>query len=199
MVVIKLVNFYSNKFINILTLIISIIIFFSINYFINIFNKENLAQEPQIKISQEEKIQEKNPNLNNIEKITNKDDNWYIQIQSISLKAPIEESTNMNILEKYVGHFEETATSVGNIGLAGHNLGYKNNYFKNLNKIKKGDEILYKYKEFENVYVVNIIKTIKNTNWSYLESTEDNRITLITCIDGKPEYRLCVQATEKRN
>ena len=105
----------------------------------------------------------------------------------------------MNILEDYVGHFSETSLTVGNIGLAGHNKGYKNNYFENLNKAKKGDEITYKYNDYINKYIIDKIEIIKNTNWDNLENTKENKITLITCLEDKPEHRLCVQATEKNN
>ncbi len=103
----------------------------------------------------------------------------------------------MDILNDYVGHFEDTSKEKGNIGLAGHNRGYKNNYFEKLNKLKKGDEIKYKYNNFEKTYLIEKIETIKNTNWSYLENTKENKITLITCIENKPDLRLCVQAIEK--
>ena len=198
MAVINPVNIYSNKFINILALVISIILFISINLFINKISKKDLIQESSTQVVQEDIFQENNNDSfkqDNSEK--NQDLNWYLEIPSISLKAPIQETTEMDVLEKYVGHFEETATSLGNIGLAGHNSGYENNYFKNLNKVKKGDEILYKYDDFEKAYIIEKIKTIKNTDWSYLENTKENRITLITCIDKKPKYRLCVQAIEK--
>ena len=124
--------------------------------------------------------------------------NWYIEIPSIFLKAPIGESTNMDVLNEFVGHFEETSKTTGNIGLAGHNRGYKNNYFENLNKIQKGDEIKYRYNEFEKTYLVENIEKIKSTNWDYLENSEINKLTLITCIEDAPDYRLCIQATEKQ-
>ena len=41
----------------------------------------------------------------------------------------------------------------------------------------------------------NII--IKDTNWEYLENTEENQITLITCVENEPEFRRCIQAVEK--
>ena len=53
--------------------------------------------------------------------------NWYIEIASINLKAPICESTKMDVLNKYVGHFEDTPKKEGNIGLAGHNKGFDKN------------------------------------------------------------------------
>ena len=41
------------------------------------------------------------------------------------------------------------------------------------------------------------IETIKSTNWSYLDKSQNNRITLITCIENKPDLRLCIQAIQK--
>ena len=123
--------------------------------------------------------------------------NWYIEIPIISLKAPIQETVKMDILNNYVGHFEETAKTEGNIGLAGHNRGYKNNFFENVNKLKKGDEIKYKYYEFEKSYYIEKIETIKSTNWDYLNSSKENKITLITCVENKPDLRLCIQAIQK--
>jgi len=40
---------------------------------------------------------------------------------------------------------------------------------------------------------------IYETDWSMIENTEDNRITLITCVENREEYRLCVQAKEIKN
>ncbi len=113
------------------------------------------------------------------------------------MKAPIQDTVNMNVLNEFVGHFEETSKTIGNIGLAGHNRGYKNNYFENLNKLKISDEIKYKYNEFVGIYYVEKIETIKSTNWSYLDKSQNNRITLITCIENKPDLRLCIQAIQK--
>ena len=103
----------------------------------------------------------------------------------------------MEVLNNYVGHFEETSKTIWNIGLAGHNRGYKNNYFENINKLKIGDGIKYKYKEFEKNYYVEKIETIKSTNWDYLNSSKENKITLITCVENKPDLRLCIQAIQK--
>ena len=45
--------------------------------------------------------------------------------------------------------------------------------------------------------MIEKIEIIKNTNWSYLENTSENKITLITCIENKPDLRLCIQAIQK--
>lgn len=97
---------------------------------------------------------------------------------------------------KYIGHFEETKKDKGNIGLAAHNRGYENNYFDNLKQLKKGDKIYYIYKGETKEYEVTITTIIKDTDWTYLEETEDERITLITCVENEPEYRRCVQGKE---
>ncbi len=197
---IKIINIYSNKNINIISLIISIIIFSIVYILINNFpkNKNYNSEKNELNfqniISQDNQVKNQENNVKEIKNNINL--NWYIEIPKINLIAPIEESTEMNILNKYVGHFEDTSTTYGNIGLAGHNRGYEKNYFANLKKLKIGDEIKYKYNNFEKTYIIKIIKKIENTNWEYLEKTKENKITLITCVENEPDYRLCIQGVE---
>lgn len=120
-----------------------------------------------------------------------------INIEKIGLNATVKEGTFSEILLNYIGHIEETATYYGNVGLAGHNRGCKNSYFARINELEEGDIIKYKTKFFERTYVVDNIQAIYETDWSLLESTEENKLTLITCIANKRNQRLCVQATEK--
>lgn len=120
-----------------------------------------------------------------------------ITIEKIGLNATVKEGTTSDVLLEYVGHIENTATYDGNIGLAGHNRGCKNSYFARLNELKIGDEIRYKTKFYERTYVVDNIQVILETDWSLLQSTEENKLSLITCITNKRKQRLCVQATEK--
>ena len=84
----------------------------------------------------------------------------------------------------------------GNVGLASHNSGEQGDFFKNLKKIKIGSEIFYQTNYGTKRYVVTVKEIIDEENWSYLQPTEDNRITLITCVAGQREKRLCVQAVE---
>lgn len=79
------------------------------------------------------------------------------------------------------------------VGLAAHNRGYRVNYFARLKELEKGDIINYFVDGKEYKYKVDLITVIYETDWSYLEETEDNRITLITCIENRDEYRLCIQ------
>lgn len=137
-------------------------------------------------------------NLNhNIADLNIKNYNWGIYIPQINLNAEISDGTTKDVMNYYVGHFIETSKTDGNIGLAAHNRGYNVNYFSDLKNLHEGDEIFYKYYDFEKIYIVVKNKIIKDTDWSTLESTDNNKITLITCVENEPEYRRCVQAVEK--
>lgn len=85
----------------------------------------------------------------------------------------------------------------GNVGLAAHNRGYPVNYFAKLKELEEGDEIIYKTKYGQKVYEVTLITIIEDTDWSYLQDTDENTITLITCVENKPNKRRCIQGKEK--
>lgn len=119
-----------------------------------------------------------------------------MEIPIINLIAPIEEGTSQEVMLEFVGHFENTSAWDGNIGLAAHNRGYPINYFSRLKEVKVGDEIIYKTELGIKSYRAEIIEIIEDTNWSYLQNTQDNRITLITCVENEPNLRLCIQGIE---
>lgn len=118
---------FTTLYINSVSLIISVIIFFTGNFIYE--NYENITKKSSLKtgflVNTEETENKKEDNLkqdleNNIE--NNKEDveikDWYIEIPKINLKAPIEEGTSSKILESYVGHFSDTSKKEGTIGLA---------------------------------------------------------------------------------
>ena len=122
--------------------------------------------------------------------------NWRIKISKINLDAPILEGTEKEILRRAVGHFENTEVWNGNVCLAAHNRGYKYNYFGEIKNLEIGDIITYQTEYGEKNYEVVSNKIIEETDWSAIENTKENRITLITCEENKTEYRRCVQAKE---
>lgn len=189
---------YTNKFINLISLILSIIIF-GIIYFC-FFNK-NTPIEKVSNLIYEININKENDreNKNNKEQETLDLGNWYIEIPTINLSAPIAEGTDSDTLNTKVGHFLDTPIETGNVGLAAHNRGYEYNFFQNLKKIKKEDKIIYTHDDFKRTYIVDKIEIIENTNWEYLKNSEENKITLITCVENEPKYRRCVQAVEAEN
>lgn len=135
-------------------------------------------------------------NESSLSQTEEKEEIWQIEIPKISVKAPISEGTTKEILNQYVGHFQTTSKEDGNIGLAAHNRGYEVNYFQDLKLLKEGDEIIYQHNDFRKTYEVEKIRIIKDTEWTYLEETEENQLTLITCVENQPEYRRCIQAIE---
>ena len=110
--------------------------------------------------------------------------------------APIRESVELSTLSETIGHFPSTSIYEGDVGLGSHNSGSQGDFFKNLKKIKIGSEIFYQTNYGTKRYVVTTKEIISEEDWSYLQETEDNRITLITCVAGQKDKRLCVQAIE---
>ena len=187
---------YTNKSINIISLILTCIIFFIFYFFI--FNNSKIPLEKISNIIINIKKDMKDDKENNMPEKEEKIElgNWYIEIPAINLQAPIAEGTDSQTLNVKVGHFEETATQDGNVGLAAHNRGYEYNFFENLKEVKINDEIIYTYENYKKTYIIDKIEIIENTDWSYLENYDENKITLITCVENEPKYRRCVQATE---
>ncbi len=133
---------------------------------------------------------------NQEENILNEDILGILTIEKIGLKANVKEGSDNKTLKNYIGHIEETSLYDGNIGLAAHNRGNQYSYFARINELEKGDIITYQTKFYTRNYKVDNIQAIFETDWKLLENTNDNKITLITCIANKKNQRLCVQATE---
>ncbi len=119
---------------------------------------------------------------------------WKLEIPTLNLIAPIKEGTTQDLLKTGIGHFEGAPVWNGNVSLAAHNRGYKCNFFAKIKELKIGDKIIYYTKYGKREYKVVLNKIINQTDWSYVENTEDNRLTLITCVENMFEYRRCVQA-----
>lgn len=121
----------------------------------------------------------------------------YLTIEKIGLmQAPIKEGTDENTLNKYIGHFSDSAFLEGNVALAGHNRGYEKNYFENLKDLKGGELIIYQTRSEAKVYKVTEIKKVNESNVDIIKNTKDNRITLITCVENKPKERLVIVGKE---
>lgn len=196
--VVSICNF-SHKNIILISFIISVLIFIFLNqlFFKNQNHIFENSLEKIIPDNIEIKLKTNNSNtnvLNQYRKDLNKQSLWQLEIPRINLVAPIAEGTSTNIMNEFVGHFEETPKDNGNIGLAAHNRGYKVNYFQDLKLLQKGDLIIYTYNGSITKYGVNEIGIIKDTDWSKLEDDKQDKLTLITCLEDKPEYRRYIQA-----
>ena len=190
-----------NTYFYIFIFFISIICFIFLQILINKYHiklKSNTEIGKEIMRKNFQDLSNKNITTNN-ENLETVNTIWQIKIPKINLIANIKEGTDEETLNQFVGHFEETQRQDGNIGLAAHNRGYEVNYFARLRELKKGDEIIYQYKNYNKTYEVIRVLIIKDTNWDILENTEENILTLITCVENEPEFRRCVQAEEKSN
>lgn len=131
-----------------------------------------------------------------IEKSQFTNEKWTLEIPKINLKANINFGTTEEVMNEFIGHFDGTEVWTGNIGLAAHNRGYPVNYFGRLKELQIGDEIKYTTVYGTKTYKVSISTIIKDTDWSYLQETKENKLTLITCVENEPGYRRCIQAIE---
>lgn len=119
-----------------------------------------------------------------------------LKIPRVGLTVEAYDGDTYTAMAKGIGHISSTSSWVGNIGLVGHNRG-STGYFEDLKSLVIGDEIIYETILGQMTYVVVSIDKISETDWSKLEYTYDNRLTLITCVEDVANQRLCVQAIEK--
>lgn len=116
-----------------------------------------------------------------------------LKIPAIGLTVTAYDGEVTAAMKKGVGHIDSTSAWAGNIGLVGHNRGAADHFGK-LKNLKAGDEITYSTSLGARTYVVTTVQKIASNDWSYLQYTTDNRITLLTCVEDQPQYRLLVQA-----
>lgn len=120
-----------------------------------------------------------------------------LSIPKLKLSVSVFETDDeLEAMTHGLAHFKTTSAWSGNIGLCGHNINFDltDGYFKNLHTLKIGDTISYKTALGSRTYTVDTVTEIAEIDWSYLGRTEDDKITLITCISGQPTMRLVVQA-----
>ena len=97
-------------------------------------------------------------------------------------------------MKKGLGHYSSTSAWNGNVSMCGHNRGAKY-VIGSIKDLKQGDIITYTTVYGTRTYQVTTVQIIANTDWSYLQATTDNRITITTCLADHPKSRVCVQAT----
>lgn len=118
-----------------------------------------------------------------------------LKIPTIGLSVKVYETESLESLAKGAGHFKSTSCWDGNVGLAGHNRGVTN-HFGRIHTLKTGDTITYTTQLGTRSYAVYFVGKIDYTDFSRLGRTNENIITLITCVENVPTQRWCVQARE---
>lgn len=120
-----------------------------------------------------------------------------VKIPSLDISMKVWEGETNESMNKGMGHYSSTSAWNGNVGLCGHNRGAKY-VIGSIKNLKRGDTITYTTDLGTRTYAVETVTTISNDDWSYLQATSDNRITITTCLADHPESRVCVQAVEVR-
>ena len=182
----------------VLIIIATISTFFIVKYFMN-KNKINYVYEEYSNDNTQNRLDTENNNIesdstdNLMLHIDGENVLGVIKIDKINFKGLIYEGTSMQTLSKGIGHFENTPYIDGNVCLAAHN---SNSYWAKLHTLSAGDKIHYTCFLGTKEYEVSNISKISETDWSSLENTDTNTLTLITCVKGQKNLRLCVQAKE---
>ena len=118
-----------------------------------------------------------------------------LKIPSIGLTVGVYEGTGSAPLLKGAGHFEGTSIWNGNIAVAAHNRGVRNDFGK-IHTLKSGDTITFTTALGTRIYAVTSVSKVSVNDTSGLSATQDNQITLYTCVMNQPAYRWCVKAVE---
>ena len=121
-----------------------------------------------------------------------------IKIPSLKIDMKLWEGETNASMKKGLGHYSFTSAWDGNIGVCGHNRGTKY-AIGSIKNLEKGDTITYTTIYGTRTYAVTQVRIISSTDWSYLQGTSDNRLTLTTCLADHPESRVMVQAVEVRS
>ncbi len=119
----------------------------------------------------------------------------HLVVESIGIDFPVYEGTEESSILYGAGHFDWMSAWDGNVGLAGHNRGVNNN-FGDIHNLAYGDIIKYTTIYGTRSYAVESITKIYCTDFSLLDVTTDNRISLVTCVMNESDYRWVVQGVE---
>lgn len=112
-----------------------------------------------------------------------------IEIPSINLSQGLVEGMSDNVLQYYLGHFEDSAKpgEKGNFVVAGHRVSDYSEAFVNLYKVELGDDIIVKANKKEYIYKIDENFIVDPSRVDVLDKTDDATITLITCTVGAKE------------
>ena len=115
-----------------------------------------------------------------------------IKIPAIGVNFSIYEGTSSSDMLYGAGHFIGTSIWDGNVCLAAHNRGVKNNFGK-IHNLKAGDTITLTTIYGIRTYVVSSVQKVHETNTSCIQDSASNMITLVTCVANERAYRYVVQ------
>lgn len=119
-----------------------------------------------------------------------------LKIPALDLTVKIYQGTDSAALKKGAGHFETASIWDGNVALAAHNRGVANHFGK-IHTLNLGDTVKLTTKLGTRTYEVISVSKISSSDTSVLNTSNENIVTLITCVQNEPDYRWCVVARER--
>lgn len=119
-----------------------------------------------------------------------------LKIPAVGLTVKVYQGTGSSTLAKGAGHFPDTSIWDGNVCIAGHNRGVRDD-FGDLHTLEPGDTVTWTTKLGTRTYEVVSVEKVLETDTSDTAATSDNRITLYTCVRDQRAYRWMVQAVER--
>ncbi|MDU2111492.1 MAG: sortase [Clostridiales bacterium] len=119
--------------------------------------------------------------------VTNLEDGiGILNIPKIDLKVIIKEGTDMKTLRHSVGHFKDTPMpwENGNSAIAGHRQYTYGEFFNRVDEIEIGDLIEIQTLHGKINYKVIKKEVIEATQMEVLDNTDEDCLTIITCVKG---------------
>ena len=118
-----------------------------------------------------------------------------LKIPAIDLSVRVYEGTDSSTLAKGAGHFKGTSIWNGNVAVAGHNRGVRDD-FGDLHTLERGDTVTWTTKLGTRTYEVVSVEKVKETDTSGTAPSAENILTLYTCVMNQRAYRWQVRAVE---
>lgn len=125
-----------------------------------------------------------------------------IEIPAIDIELPISDGAELSDIKYAIGHYTNTAAigAQGNCVLAGHRGSRFGEFFKHLDKVKQGDQVIITAMDgTQYTYIVDYFTIVEPTDLSVLQNySEDSNLTLLTCCyTTKGKKRLIYRCTLK--
>lgn len=148
-----------------------------------ILHVENATESPEHEGESSQEEEEK-VKVNPVDKhLKGKEISGVIQIPKLGVVAAILEGTDDTALKYTVGHYPETAGpgEKGNYVLLGHRNYVYGHYFRRIDELSPGDEVIIK-KDLETyTYLVTESFVVGPEEVWVLDDTEETMLTMITC------------------
>lgn len=145
------------------------------------------AEEPTAEIKQE--TEEKSQDIETQEEspvdkyLKGKEIGGIIEIPKLGVKAAILEGTDDRALKYTVGHYPQTANpgEKGNCVLLGHRNYVYGHFFRRIDELKAGDQVVIKKDTYTYTYIVTESFVVSPEEVWVMDTTEDSILTMITC------------------